>query len=493
MSKVILELKLMNPTVLVGASIPVKVLVKNQGESTVSLHDKEFSDPFRYVLRRTSDSEAAYILSAKAARLARSIDPIPPMPEPMKELAPGAQDVFSADLAIYTPVPLPAEEYLLSAVYSIGEQELVSAEIPLNISIPRVKALSAVLGVSEPRLSLLFAHAFEDGSLGVYQMESAHESYADGIAYKHALIAAPDNANHSPFVATALDLYPNQGVRWLIWLSGSVLGAGVAQFHHLFLSKPPMDIPLEAAELYELAFQLANDSVVVPILGQNAEKQPILAIVRIKANGPSELQLFPLSLSRRPSLWKAQARRTEGGIVLDFVFATHDQGQGALQLQSILLGESRALEPILLQQHGSMPLALSIAPLALESAGIAEVLWAPIVQKDKPPHLGFSRIPLDNPKAAVSIPLPVHAPPETEFPRRYLLPEAPSDFVMLAHEGSLFKLTLGKPGESLAWSVSKTPWKIDTPIRFTRAENQSTWAVWADPSAGLCIQRIDPG
>jgi len=483
MSAVLLTIAPVHPEVIVGESLNVKVTLENTGTEPVEVHSPESPSELEFILRTEEQGREPRMLSEREAMSLRNPESVPELPTTMATLAPKATLDYTEDLAGLAIPPLEAGRYQVSVAYRLAGERVESPGEPISIVVPQVRALAAAPGPTRGNLSLVFVHAAADKTQAVFHHESAPGAPADGTAYRRATVAPPASVTAA---ATTVELYRNQGVRWVAWLQDGALAAAVAQLHTLFVSVKPVDLGLKSPELQPVGWQTSDNTAVFAALGTGEGNRVAMAIVSFDARdgGKGRVTTVPLAAAARPTWWAAQYQVENEKARLHVVCAAVAEGKMQVQRQTVSLDTGEAEAPVLLTERAEMVAALALSPLAGEPAAV-DALFGPVGDEGK---LTLLRLPLDGGKPLGEWTSTAPEGPDKARPSAWamalaLLP----DPVVLAKHGNKLLARRAAGGD---WAPLADQAARAVHLQLAVLADGVVWAVWADPRTGIHFRAL---
>ena len=463
--------------VVAGESLVVQVTLANTSAAPVEVPSPSASSEFEFLLRATAGDRAIRALSASAARLARSGDPVPPPPRMLVTVPPGERSVYEENLADYTKTALPVGQYRLSVVHTSGAIRTESPPVPLTVVAPRIRALATVVGPSEQRLGLVFAHSEAAEGVAIFQRESVPGHPGDGVAFRRTEIQRPASVSG---VAVAAELGlgrdANQGTRWFAWLEPEALGAGVSQGATLFKRIDPVRLGLRSPVVHSVGWQPDVNSALFVALGYNAENQVALAAVNFSARTGGSSQCVPLSFLKLPARWAAQYQAGEAAGSVTVVVVEESTGVTRLHRQRLKFGADSAEAATLIYESPQLLAAFAMNPLGGE---VVDALYGPA---GKEGQMTFMRLPLAGgaPVAEWRFNAPVDS--EQTRPTAWAIASVTQPDPVIAvklRDRLLVRRTSGSEWSTLATGVSQASY-----LRIEIVLGRPL-VVWFDPATGV--------
>ena len=458
-----------------GERLGVRVVVTNPGPQAAVVAGPKSPSEFEFVLR-PDDGRAPRTLTAVAARLARTIDPPPPLPRATVTLAPGDSATYEDDLAAYATSPLPPGRYALTVALGAGADRNESPAVALTVVPPAVRALAAVIDRSgASRLVSTFAHATAGGDVVIFQRESRPQLPADGVSHRRATVVAPGPATVA--VAVGVELDRQRGGRWFGWQHGDAIGAGIAENVRIFQRVEPVPVGLGAVALHHVGWQPTINDAVFAALGTAADGRVALAAVSVTGRGAHAIATAPLGIASVPAHWAVRWQRGGASPRFDVVWARRSEGRTRVEHQVATPGALAPAVTVTLLDSAEPVVALALDPV--DGPGVADVLVGPAADG----QLTLLRLPLGGgpPRGRWTAAAP--ADRDGRRPTAWALgAPAMGDPIALAGLGASL----------LSWRVAKGDAWTSLPAGAGPASHLTlapvagrAWAVWAEPESGL--------
>lgn len=469
--------------VVVGESLKVEVRLTNGGTAAVEVPTTDETSQFEYTLRPKHEGDPSYTLSATASMYARYPVDYRPMPfEGKLTLKPGDSQSYVEDLAIYMVEPLKPGQYVLSAAYYTEGGGSESSGITLSLIPPKVRAMATVAGPTEGRLGHVIAHEKADRGVVVLQRESREYVPADGIWYARANVE-PSAAVAG--VASAMELAPNNGVRWFAWLQAEGMGAGVAGIE-MYARVGPEALGVKSPILQTVGWQPSVESGTFVALGVDPQERVALAVATFLATGTASVKTVPLANPKMPLQWAARYRTQNGAVHFDVVTVEDAAAKVRVQRQSVTPDKGKVEPPVVLAERSEPLAALAVYPIAGAAPGVVDALFGPVGEKAQ---MTFLRIPLDGgaPIAEWSFAVPNDL--NKKRPTAWAIASKPlPDPIVLAKVGD--RLMVRRAADGSEWSTLGMNALAVEHLQLEVIGDQAVWAIWADPAAGIQYKMI---
>jgi hypothetical protein len=476
-----LTIKLKRDKVITGESLPIEVTLENRSPSPVEVPDPRVESKFLYTLRSQSDPAVVHHLSAAQAHADRYLEPKRSRGLPGLQLAPGAKQVYNEDLAQYEVTPIHPGAYALVVGYNGVGGLAECAAVPISIAPPRPSRMVTLAGATEKRIAVVFAQPSDAKHASVYQIENAAGRPGDGAAYprKEGVGIAELRG-----LAVAIDLASSQGRRWLAWLEGGVLGAGVGNGRYISRLVEPVAHGLHGASLGPVGWQLSDDDALFIVLGAEAGGKGILAAATFHLTAPGVVKTIPVAGPANPEAWAAQYHVSGSDAQIELVMATRTGHMAKITRQTIALGSGKAGAPATLVERPSALTAMAMAPVGLGGNPVVDVLFGP---DPKTSYMSLVRLPLAGGAAGTTWDF---SPPKNtggKRPTAWAIPRTPLEPRMAAtHVGD--KIYVRRAGGDWAVVVDGVPHVEHLALEALR--EGGVVAVWSDPAFGIRYQAV---
>jgi hypothetical protein len=476
-----LDIHLKRNEFITSESLPVEASLTNQGDSAVAVADPGVASTIDYVLAVQGSPEDARHLSSIRAMAERTMEP-PWLPQDSRHtLAPGAKDVYDEDLADYQVPTLGPGNYSLKAMYRDVDDLLVSTDVTISISPPRIARMTTLAASSDPRIAVAFLHQAESKRATIYQVENRSGRPGDGVAYPR--LENVDGAGVRG-IALASELSSNRGRRWWAWMDSGEVGAGFGGGRYISQLVASVKHSLHEPSLLPVGWQLTDSDAIFIVLGTAASGQGALAVAAFNRTAPSGIRTIPVALSGKLSAWAARYRVVGADAQIDLVTATETAGTAKVVRQVIALGTGKASTPSTLLERGGRVSTVVMAPIAAPGNDTVDVLFAP---NPKTGYLSLVRLPLGGgaPRAGWEF-----SPPKSsggKHPTAWAIPRTPIDPPVVAtHIGD--KIFVRRGGDSWTTLVEHAG-KVEH-LSLEAFQTGYVVAIWSDPSYGVRYREV---
>lgn len=309
-----LELTLNVPErpVLAGESLPVVLKLVNKGQAAVAAPAPR-SNPFEISLQSLNDPAVRYSLSADQVRSPGSDDQLPTRAPRIAPLEPGAMREYRLDVAALAPTALVPARYRIVAHYAAARDvpAIASNEREIQVLALRVQSLLVLLVPEPPGVAELMVHKEEDGPAR--------------LLLRQGRFGDPP---HPPFhgLANDIDAVPGRvalaaggesmPARWAVWLQGGRLQGSLAGGPGVYSRLDGLDLGLREPMLASLGQQIDRETARFAALGTRADGRAALAMVRLDAAHPAQVETFALA-GAVPQRWLPLYQRgPDSGVAL---------------------------------------------------------------------------------------------------------------------------------------------------------------------------------
>lgn len=279
-----LSLRALSPSVLADGPTRFALELTNAGPGEVTVPVAGGSSPFEYAIHAGDGSRLIASASEEAMRDAHPwMKEMPLMRLGDLELSPGASARYEEDLVSLLTAPLPPGDYLVQASYRPTEGETtVSTRVPIRVLVSRPTAIAHDLSVREGRVITAEWHAEPDAKALLRERRSGELPL--GRFFDLGAVEARGPIRQ---VAVSRDTAPGipEGWRWLAWLDGADLFAGVAQESRLLFPTRPIALDLESPSLLPFGYTLLDRGALFVVTGARA-RRPVVRLIRVP-KGPA--------------------------------------------------------------------------------------------------------------------------------------------------------------------------------------------------------------
>lgn len=278
------ELILQSPPEPAIADGPIRLAleIRNSGDRELPVPlAMNGSLPFRYSIYNAEGSELLKTASAIERRDSETwLGDGPEIPLPMIDLQPGSTESYEDDLMSLLTEALAPGKYLVEASYEAPNGETgTSARVGLEVELSDPVALAQDIEVSQGRIIIAEWHRTTGGGTLLRQRETDVPKplgrFLDLHAFEPADPAPPQCAVSTRAAYGILDHW-----RWLGWLDGGSLLAGVALYGRWLYPTGPIPIDLDEPALLPYGYTLADGGAVFIVAGESGGR-PRLRLVRI--------------------------------------------------------------------------------------------------------------------------------------------------------------------------------------------------------------------
>jgi hypothetical protein len=296
----VLSLRPTSPSVLADGPMPFSLTIENTGPFDATAPAMGGSSPFEYSVYAGDGSRWILSASASSRQAAdRWMDDMPPIGAGDLTLSPGAAAVYDDDLMSLLTEPLAPGSYLVQASYGASTGETtVSARVPLVVVASRPLAIAQDLALREGRVVVAEWHSREDGKTLLRARQSGNVPLG-----RFSELTTIETGEPVRQVALSCDVAYRipEGWRWLAWLDGGSLFAGVAQEQNLLFPTQPIALDLEAPTLLPFGFTTADRGAIFVVAGKREGRQSIL-LIRIPSGPNATPLLTDVRLSDPPDV-----------------------------------------------------------------------------------------------------------------------------------------------------------------------------------------------
>lgn len=473
-----LTIKLKRTKVITGESLPIEVTLENRSPSPIEVPDPVVGSEFLYTVTSHADPAVVYHLSAARAHADRYLEPKRSLGLPGLQLAPGAKQVYSEDLAAYEVTPIGPGAYTLVVGYQGVGGLAECAGVAISIAPPRPARMVTLAGASEERIAVVFAQPSDAKHVTVYQIENEARRPGDGAAYPRKVGVGIAELRG---LAVAVDLADNEGRRWLAWEEGGTLGAGVGDGRYVSRLVAPVAHGLHGASLGSVGWQPSNNDALFVALGDGPGGHAALAVITFSVSAPGSAKTIQIAGSAAPDAWAAQYRAANSDAQIELVTAEHTGHTVKVTRQTLALGSGKAVAPATFIEHAGPVAAMAMAPVGRGNGadGVVDVLFGP---DPKTGYLSLLRLPLAG--GAARSAWDFSAPKNTggKRPTAWAIPRTPLDPPMVAtHVGD--KIYVRRVGGDWTVVVDGVPHVEHLALEAFREGH--VVAVWSDPDFGI--------
>jgi len=428
--------------------------------------------PFRYSIYSPDGSDLLKTASAIERMDAEaSLGDRPRIPPRMIDLPAGLTASYDDDLMSLLTEVLAPGKYLAEAAYDAPNGESsTSARVDLEIELSEPMALAQDIEVSQGRIIIAEWHRKTGGGTLLRQRETDVPQplgrFFDLHTFEPANPAPPQCAVSTRAAYGILDHW-----RWLAWLDGGSLLAGVAHYGRWLYPTGPISLDLDKPALLPYGYTLGDGGAVFVVAGESGGR-PRLSLVRIPPDQEAQPAVIDVASAKLPEgTPRATCLWSEDGAD-ELVFGSELESSGAttivLTRVHALTGEMTAVPKAVFVTLRPV-LEVSFPPAAsAEEERHAQILLGP----DPAGETHFTQITFDirNPFRQISKDLPdFEGAGEDGFSperaERWVLPSEPySDTPVLAvAQGQIWSATASRQdqcgwgrvaeGEIEAWTV----------------------------------------
>ena len=415
-------------SVLADGPIPLSLELKNAGAGDARVLEPGGLSPFEYALYSADGSS---LLQSASEMERRDADPWladdPPVPRDNLALPPGGAAVYEDDLMSFLMQPLEPGSYLLQASYLSSEGEIcTSPRVALEVVISRPQTLAQDLSPEGGRVTIAEWHRTPEGTTVLRERGAGLPPLGRFFDLQTFETAGP--LRQSAMSLNAAYRIP-EAWRWLAWLDGERLFAGVAHAGTWLYPTTTVSLDLQTPTLLPYGYTLHDAGAIFLVAGRRGDRAH-LQLVRI----PPGYDVTPVSTDVRledppDTVPSATCVWTESGppeLLLSWIVCVHD-------VQLILFGRVDALTgEVLSPPKGVYPTLRSVAAFAVPPAlgtqsstlgeqRSAQVLLAPASPGSPYTHVTFDML---NPSTSAARDLPLLPELASGGVDRWVLPSA---------------------------------------------------------------------
>ena len=408
-----LILKVANPSVLSGESLPVQVTAVNSGSSAASVRSEVVS-PLVFEFLSEENGRVLYTRS-NAENLAsmRAGRPGVPLPVTEIELAPGASLTYDEDPPSYSMVAIPPGSYFLAAKLSLpgnppadpfsepGQPVWVwSEQVAITVQEPKLGRIAALYDSYEAGMAMALEHIEPDGEVWILQRQTPTERANDGVFHRRKQFAqSPDG------LAIAGHAGPRLQGRWLAWLQGGSLAGLLGSISAVTAWAEPVSVDLDSPRLLEIGFQLpdtapenvwVNSRALFVVAGTSGGAAAV-QFCTLGAGGSEKFDVQPLD---RALPERILARCTPLTNTVHLVWTERTPSGTQIWVREFRMDGIPREDPLLLMDTPAPLAAWELEPLGLSLTGKLHALFGPVEYPGKGPRMSYARIPLDSATAA---------------------------------------------------------------------------------------------
>jgi hypothetical protein len=483
-----LQLKLIQPTILVGESLNVDVTLTNDTSSPLKVPSARATSQFEYVVRPAMGTGKVIVLSAQRATQAASRGRAPSPPSVSESLPPGQALVYKEDLAAYAGSGLGAGRYLLSVVHGVGSDQIESQAVPLVVLLPDVASL-AIATSPRREAGLFFVHRDRGQTSTIFQQECTPGKPLQGAAERRLSVPAPFRVTG---VAGAFKGPARTWERWYAWLrDDGALGGGLAWGRASYSIIEPQALGLKSEQLFSMGWQSSPKAGIFAVLGLDAESsRRQLALVTLRAKEALRVLRVPLDGTFLPEAWAVNSLVGGEADSLKFDLIMADSTDGRIRISSQrFTTQPLAIAPqTTLFEHDKPLLALSLdEPSSLSGAHALNALFEVVGVKSNP-EVRLVRMQLDGGQKPAEwlIPFPEHR--EKVRPSAWTVGSSGvGDAVILAKLEDI--LVVRRVPSGTGWTALSSGCRQAQFLRVLFDES-AAWAFWWNPASGFQAQMI---
>ncbi len=439
----------------------------NDGGTPVSVPDPEESRPFAYKILDSEGKDTVALASAalRQAAVPRMTPPLK-LPTIMQELGVGASLEYRSDLMSLLAVPLAPGRYLVEASYTCPDGAItLSDRVPVVVIPARPTAMAQTLAQTPGTLVAVELHDQQDGSFLLRKRQS--DDTFLGRFFDMRTVRPS-----TPVLRLAVSVEAAYGTprdwRWIAWLEGETLFAGVARSTDF--TRPTSALPLGLADpvLLPFGYVFKDGSGLFGVVG-SANGQRRIGLIQIDGHRDSKPKLIPVELAGLPEpipnftlVWNEEG-------VPELLCMWHLQTQRGSEIGAVRITvATSAIHPLpgRLYETNRQVLATAFPPVIRPGkSGHFQVLLAPEAEGASYTH---ETVNLLDPADRSTRDLPAFTPPSGQTVTRWVLPSVafPGAPVVVVTEKELQVCVAGEwrpvasgkpiPDSARVWALSSS-------------------------------------
>lgn len=473
MSDISIELKLLQPRVLVQESLVATTTLVNHGSAVVAAPAAYGPSPFVYELRPARENQTVRVVSSQGAREATSRG-TPQQRRPLPfNLGPGRSLPREEDLATLAVRPFAPAMYTVTVSADTPDAIGPSAPSRVQVTPPRPAVVSSVLGPTYDR-RVAFANAEDDGAFGILALADDAASQESAVFFR---ANAQDRFPKPESIAVSVPTFVDANNRWVAWTSGGSLFAtkdwGVPTARTVLLRAA---LPAPGGRVLSPGYFFGDDTGLFVVLNGST-----LQAFRVTPEGLVEAWSATVS----PGLERLRIRYAGGSSgegVLQLLAISNQQGRRQLRLQAWNVKDGREVVPIRDVAEIRLPFVAWSLPVAGKGrADRLELLTGPS------PDGRFLHSSFVLEKNTVGV-------PEQSIPA---IGEPSDEYAMtVAGNGKIFVVARTNAGRVVSLHLPGTGWttvsdKVPPGHLDAYANYDRAWVEWLDPEFGFRRSRLD--